>query len=118
MAKSNPDRYGSDMETRRLSHEFEHAIKKINRRHIEDRLADFNKKAFLEVAETVACLRRDYLDKVSELRYYHKTGEIDITMVEELKSLREAYEEALEGFGALRHALSRGYFTLKKKSKE
>ncbi len=118
MTKSEQDRYESDMDTRRLSHELEHAIKKINRRHIEERLADFNKKAFLEVAETVACLRRDYLDKVSELSNYHKTGEIDLATIEELTRLREAFEEAVKGFGALRHALGRGYFKLKKKNKE
>ena len=37
---------------------------------------------------------------------------LDQTSSLDLGELREAYEEALAGFGALRHALERSYITL------
>jgi len=37
---------------------------------------------------------------------------LDPTSILDLRQMREAYEEALHGFGALRHALERGYFDL------
>jgi hypothetical protein len=39
-------------------------------------------------------------------------GDIDTEAALELKPLREAYTEAVEGFAALEHALQRGYVSL------
>ncbi|PCJ83845.1 MAG: hypothetical protein COA54_14780 [Thiotrichaceae bacterium] len=99
----------NDAHIRRLFQEVEHSIKMINRERISAITGNVSKKAFNEVASTTARLRARYLAKVIELQ---ASDDIKPSEISALRGSRIMYEEALEGFSALQHALSRGYFDL------
>jgi hypothetical protein len=94
----------------RLSQEFEQAIRELNSRHIRAVTGGVRKEHFLRAAENVARLRAHYLASV--LRLETAANPPKPEQFEELRHMRAAFEEALEGFAALRHALKRGYFEL------
>ena len=94
---------------RRLFQEIEHNIKAINRENISAITGTVSIKAFNNVASTTAKLRAHYLAKVIELE---ASEEIKPSEISTLRGTRLMYEEALEGFSALQHALRRGYFDL------
>ena len=98
-----------DVDIRRLFQELEHSIKIINREKISEIAGDVSKEAFVNVATSVAQLRARYLAKVIELENADEISGKDIST---LRGLRTMYEEAMEGFSALQHALNRGYFSL------
>ena len=102
----------SDQDNRRLHYELEHAIKTINTSAIGALTGPITKEAFTNVAQTVAGLRARYLQSVVALGT--RAGEVvlDDAGAFELKRLREAYTEAMDGFSALQHALERGYVVL------
>jgi len=99
-------------DNRRLHYELEHAIKAINCEQIGTVTGAVTKTRFIEVARMVACLRARYLHRVLELGADCPEACIETEVALELKRLREAYNEALEGFAALEHALQRGYLQL------
>jgi hypothetical protein len=101
-----------ELEHRRLRHELEQSITAINRAQIGAVTGEVSKQAFIDVVKMVACLRARYLYTVIKLgRECH--GEcIPTAAALELKQLREAYTEAMEGFAALEHAMQRDYFSL------
>jgi len=94
---------------RRLFQEIEHNIKTINREKISDITGSVSRKSFDDVAATTARLRARYLAKIIELE---STDDIKASEISALRGSRLMYEEALEGFSALQHALKRGYFDL------
>jgi hypothetical protein len=98
-----------DANIRRLFQEIEHNIKTINREKISAITGTVSRKAFNDVARTTARLRAHYLAKVIELE---ASDDIQPSEISTLRGSRLMYEEALEGFSALQHALSRGYFDL------
>lgn len=98
-----------DLNIRRMFQEFEHSIKAINRETISEITGDVSKQAFINVASTTARFRARYLAKVIELESADDIKPVDIST---LRGSRLMYEEALEGFNALQHALVRGYFNL------
>jgi len=98
-----------DAHIRRLFQEIEHSIKITNREKISLITGTVSRKAFDDVASTTARLRARYLAKVIELE---ATDDIKPSEISALRGSRLMYEEALEGFSALQHALSRGYFDL------
>ncbi len=101
-----------EVENRRLHHALEHAVKAINRDAISAATGAVTPDHFTRVAEMVACLRARYLHAVLKLGEAAGGQCIDTDVALELKRLREAYGEALEGFSALEHALERGYMQL------
>ena len=98
-----------DINIRRMFQELEHSIKTINHEKISEITGDVSKQAFINVASTTARLRAHYLAKVIELESTDDIKPVDIST---LRGSRLMYEEALEGFNALQHALARGYFNL------
>ncbi len=98
-----------DLNVRRMLQEIEHSIKTINHENISEITGDITKQAFVNVASTTARLRARYLAKVIELE---STDDIKPSDISTLRGSRLMYEEALEGFSALQHALGRGYFSL------
>lgn len=98
-----------DLDVRRMFQEIEHSIKALNHEIISEITGDISKQAFINVASTTARLRARYLAKVIELE---STDDIKPADVSTLRGSRLMYEEALEGFSALQHALGRGYFNL------
>ena len=109
MAENTFNAPEDDAHIRRLFQEIEHTIKTTNRENISAITGEVSKKAFNDVASTTARLRARYLAKVIELEANDdiKPSEISI-----LRGSRLMYEEALEGFSALQHALNKGYFDL------
>jgi hypothetical protein len=98
-----------DLNVRRMFQEMEHSIKVINHERISEITGNITKQAFVNVASTTARLRARYLAKVIELESSDDITPADIST---LRGTRLMYEEALEGFSALQHALGRGYFSL------
>lgn len=98
-----------DLDVRRMFQELEHSIKALNHEKISEITGGISKQAFINVASTTARLRAHYLAKVIELE---STDDIKPSDISTLRGSRLMYEEALEGFSALQHALGRGYFNL------
>ena len=99
-------------EHRRLHHDLEQAITVINREQISAAAGAVSRDHFINVAKMVACLRARYLHTVVQLGSKCHSECISTESALELKNLREAYTEAIEGFTALEHALHRGYLSL------
>ena len=96
----------------RLDQEVEQAIHEANVQTIGAVAGSVDKDSFIRAAVTVSRLRAAYLKNVLALEVA-SDGEVpDDTAIAELKCRREAYEEALQGFAALRHAFKRGYIQL------
>ena len=96
----------------RMFQELEHAIKDLNREKISEITGSVSKQAFIDVAISTARLRARYLSKVIELQ---SSDDIKPDEISALRGSRLMYEEALDGFAALQHALNRGYFDLSEK---
>ena len=77
-------------------------------------MGPLSKDQILRVAGAVSKLRSRYLAEVIKLGATASSGDLVPTAALELRELREAYEEALQGFGALRHAMERGYVDMEK----
>jgi len=103
------DSFTEELKRERVFHEFEQAIREANTSCISRVTGGIGKEHFLKAAIAVARLRADYLNAVLCLADGNRCAD---ESANELKRRREAYEEALLGFGALRHALKRGYFEL------
>jgi len=99
-------------EHRRLHLELEREITLINRDRISAVTGTISRDHFTNVAKMVACLRARYLDTVLQLGAKCHSECIPTESALELKRLRQAYSEAIEGYTALEHALQRGYLTL------
>ncbi len=103
------DKPHEDLDVRRMFQEIEHSIKALNHEKISEITGNISRQAFINVASTTARLRARYLAKVIELESTDDIKPVDIST---LRGTRLMYEEALEGFSALQHALGRGYFSL------
>ncbi|MBL4762255.1 MAG: hypothetical protein JKY93_06105 [Gammaproteobacteria bacterium] len=109
MSNDHIDDHQVSLEVRRLFTELEHNIKAINREKISDKTGGVSKDSFMNVAITVANLRANYLAKVISMQNKESLSDDDISS---LRSTRTAFEEALEGYSALQHALKRQYLQL------
>ncbi len=101
-----------EVAARRLHHELETTIRDVNHQLISVSTGAITRDAFTNVARMVAQLRGRYLACVLRLGEESSSGDVGTDAALELKPLREAYHEAVEGFAALEHALQRGYVTL------
>ncbi len=104
--------FEDDRTRRRMFQEFEQAIRESNRTAIAAATGGISKEHVLRVAITVSRLRARYLKEVLKLSAESGDRALDPTAILDLRQMREAYEEALHGFSALRHALERGYIEL------
>ena len=109
MSNDSIDDHQVSVEVRRLFTELEHNIKAINREKISAKTGGVSKEAFMNVAVTVASLRASYLTKVISMQDRESLSADDISS---LRGMRIAFEEALEGYNALQHALKRQYLQL------
>jgi hypothetical protein len=112
MPEQEIDGFDDDRSRRRMFQEFEQAIRESNRTAITGATGGVGKEHVLRVAITVSRLRARYLKEVLNLSADSGDRALDPTAVLDLRQMREAYEEALHGFSALRHALERGYIEL------
>jgi hypothetical protein len=91
---------------------FDVAIKEANTQAIGAAAGQITKDDMLRVAIAVSRFRANYLAAVLRLAKLSGTELPSQSEIAELRRVRLVYEEGLEGFGALRHALGRGYFSL------
>ncbi len=112
MSMHEIDSFKGEVGRNRLDQEVEQAIHEANVQTIGAVAGNVDKDGFIRSAVTVSRLRAAYLKDVLALEVA-SDGELpDEAAIAGLKRRREAYEEALQGFGALRHALKRGYIDL------
>ena len=106
------DDFDDEQSAQRLFFEFESHIRDINRVAIEEATGCIGRDEMFRLATTVAHIRARYLKEALAIA---RLPEGELPHADDLRRLRawrEAYEEALHGFGALRHAMKRGYFSL------
>lgn len=92
----------------RFLEEVEMAIRAANQEIIGHSLPHLDREAFIRLAVSVARLRADYLAALLDMDW-SAPGE---TSFLDLRRRREMYEEARDGFDALRHTIERGYADL------
>ena len=112
MPNQESDAFDTDFALRRVFQEFDQAVREANRAAIAATIGPVTKDQVLRVAIAVSRLRARYLREVLKLAAEGGARAMDPTAILEMRQLREAYEGALSGFGALRHALERGYYDL------
>ena len=100
------------LSVQRVLQQFEHEIVGVNQRHIGDITGEIGKADILKIGEAISICRARYLKAVLEMA---KTDEADLgsRLTDEVKNHRLLYEETMQGFAALRHALERGYVVIK-----
>jgi len=101
----------AEIQIRRMMQRFDHQISEMNSASITDIAGDIKMSDFLELAKSISILRARYLKDVLAIAHAdeaHLTNKLCF----EVKDARIAYEEAIESFDQLKHALSRGYFNL------
>lgn len=97
-----------ELDVQRIMQRFEHEIIGVNRQHIGDITGEINKDDILKLGEAISVCRARYLKSVLEMTRA-EDGNLESRLTEEVRSRRMLYEETMQGFAALRHALERGY---------
>ena len=100
-----------EIEIRRMMQQFEHQISEMNSTEITIRAGDIKKSDFLNLAKSISILRANYLKDVLVIARADEEH-LTIKLCLETRKARIAYEEAVESFDQLKHALQRGYFNL------
>ena len=106
------DTIEGDATTEALVADLDQAIKEANKQAISMAAGQVTKTDMLRVAVAVSRFRASYLTAVLKLGGLKGTEMPSAADFTELQRLRAVYAEGLEGFGALRHALKRGYVNL------
>ena len=104
--------FDEDRELRRLFFEIDHRITNLNTKRISSATGNVSRGQLVALCSTIAGLRAAYIEKVRSLTDYATNPERLSDTVNDIRTTREAYDEALEGFNALRHAVARGYITV------
>lgn len=100
-----------EIQIRRMMQQFEHQISEMNSASITEIAGDIRKSDFLDLAQSVSVLRARYLKDVLQMAHADDT-QLTNSLCFEVRQSREAYQEAIESFEQLKHALQRGYFNL------
>ena len=106
------DTLEGDATTEQLFAELDQAIKEANKQAISAAAGQISKTDMLRVAIAVSRFRANYLAAALRLGKLTGTEMPSAAEFAELQRVRTVYAEGLEGFGALRHALKRGYISL------
>ena len=91
--------------------EVEQTIMLANREVIHQDIAHISRDAVLGLAVTVSKVRAGYLKAILTEASKREAAFSEQT-VKTIKAKREQYEEAVQAFEALRHAIERGYVEL------
>ena len=100
-----------DIKARRLMQQLEYQFVEINKRNISDIAGEIREKDFIKLADAISVCRANYLKEVLQMAN-NEDGTLGVRLSEQVHQYRLLYEEAMQGFDALRHALERGYFVL------
>ena len=91
--------------------EIESAIMVANREVIHQHIPPLSKDSVLGFAVSVSRVRAEYLKAVL-VESHKREGGFSETAAKALKVKREQYEEAVQAFEALKHAIEMGYVEL------
>ena len=100
-----------EIEIRRMMQQFEHQISEMNSTEITKRAGDIRKSDFLQLAKAISILRGNYLKDVLKIARCEE-DKLTLQLCLETRKARIAFEEVIESFDQLKHALQRGYFNL------
>jgi hypothetical protein len=100
-----------EIQIRRMMQQFEHQISEMNSASVREIAGDIRKTDFLDLAKSISVLRARYLKEILQMAHADDT-DLTNSLCFEVRQTREAYEEAVESFEQLKHALQRGYFHL------
>ena len=100
-----------EIEIRRMMQQFEHQISEMNSKEITERAGDIRQSDFLHLAKAISILRAKYLKDVLQIARADEDT-LTLQLCLETRKARIAYEEVIESFEQLKHALERGYFNL------
>ena len=101
-----------DAKVRRLMQQLEHQFIEINKRNISEIAGEIREKDFIKLAEAISITRANYLKEVLQMANTDD-GSLCERLSSQVRNQRLLYDEAMQGFAALRHALERGYIVLK-----
>ena len=101
-----------EVRVRRMLQEFEHKIVEINKRNIRDIVGEISEADFVLLAEAISVCRAHYLREALKIASTRE-GKLSINVSKKTVLARKRYEEAMQGFEALKQALGRGYFVIK-----
>lgn len=96
----------------RFLNEIEQGIRIANREIIHARIPVLQKDTVLAFAVAIARLRAHYLEAAFHAAGVDKGEPLDQNQVSQLRTHREAYEEAKIAFEALRYAIEQGYVSI------
>ncbi len=97
---------------KRFLMEMESAISAANREVIHNNIPSLSREKILPFAVSVARLRASYLEAAFRFSDMEHGEALTDSEIAEPRRHREMYEEAREAFGALTHAIERGYVDL------
>lgn len=100
-----------EIQIRRMMQQFGHQISEMNSTCITEIAGDIKQSDFLNLAKSISIMRARYLKKVLQVAHADETA-LSNELCQGVKEARLAYEEVLESFEQLKHALQRGYFNL------
>ncbi len=100
-----------EIEIKRMMQQFDHEISELNSTAITDLAGDIRKSDFLNLAKAVSIIRAKYLKQVLVIART-EDEQLSFNLCLETRKMRIAYEEVIESFDQLKHALERGYFNL------
>lgn len=89
--------------------EIEQGIRIANREIIHSHIEAIDKDTVLAFAVAIARLRARYLEVAFRAAANAKGDPLDMSQVNQMRTHREAYEEAKTAFEALRYAIEQGY---------
>jgi len=112
MSDVHSDDYKKTMHIKRFLNEIEQGITIANREIIHSRIPLLDKNTVLAFAVAIARLRAHYLDVAFKAAGKDNGEPLTAAQVLELRTSREAYEEAKTAFESLRYALEQGYVDL------
>jgi len=96
---------------KRMMQKFDHEIGELNSSAITELAGDIRQSDFLHLAKAVAVIRAKYLKQVLAIARAEE-DQLSFNLCLETRKMRIAYEEVIESFDQLKHALERGYFNL------
>lgn len=108
-ADTHRDEYKKMMQQKRFLNDIEQGVRIANREIIHKRIPSLDKNTVLSFAVAIARLRARYLEVAFRAASSDKGEALEASEVAELRTHREAYEEAKMAFEALRYSIESGY---------
>lgn len=100
-----------EIQVGRLMQELERQIIEHNASLISEQTGGIQRQDFILLGQKISQLRADYLHQLLNISR-QESSHANAEQLSKLRGYRLAYEELLNGFEALKHALERGYVSL------